>query len=190
MGMDDRVFKKWKWIVAGLLCISILVANDLQGKGRINLNIQSMVYSSEDLNVMRTVLRDVFKTEKDPTIAVSSETVNNELLSFIAVKPYNDGYLLTFEQTLPIIAIENGLVVYTGHNTYTGKTISVFYENNTTVTYGYVDAFTILPYTSIGKGQTIANKEEPGDLYIQIETKGKRLNLEETIKWMREFVQS
>ncbi|HWL27016.1 MAG TPA: peptidoglycan DD-metalloendopeptidase family protein [Ureibacillus sp.] len=182
--------KKWKWIGAGILCITVLLANYLQDKGQINVDIKKVVYSSEDLNVMRNVLQEMFGTEEDPTITVSSETVNNELLSFIAVKPYDEGYLLTFERTLPIIAIENGLVVYTGHNTHTGKTISVYYENNTTVTYGFVDAFTTLPYTSVGKGQTIANKEDPGDLYIQIETNGKRLNLEETIKWMREFVQS
>lgn len=188
--MDDKVFKKWKWIGAGIICLSILVANYLQENGQINMDVKKIVYSSEDLNSMRNVLREVFSTEEEPTIAVSSETVSNELLSFIAVKPYDEGYLLTFEKPLPIISIENGLVVYTGHNTHTGKTISIFYENNTTVTYGFVDAFTTLPYTSVEKGQTIANKEEPGNLYIQIETNGKRLNLEETIKWMREFVQS
>lgn len=190
MGMDDNVLKKWKWIGACIICLSVLVTNYLHENGKINMDVKKVVYSSEDLNLMRNVLRDVFIADEEPTIAVSSETVSNELLSFIAVKPYDDGYLLTFEQPLPIIAIENGLVVYTGHNTHTGKTISVYYENNTTVTYGFVDGFTTLPYTSIGKGQTIANKEEPGDLYIQIETNGKRLNLEETIKWMREFVQS
>jgi len=190
MGMDDSLLKKWKWIGAGILCVTVLATNHLQESGKMNTDIKKIVYSSEDLNFMRNVLRDVFVTEEDPTIAVSSEAVDNELLSFVAVKPYNDGYLLTFEQALPIVAIENGLVVYTGHNTYTGKTISVFYENNTTVTYGFVDAFTTLPYTSIGKGQTIANKENSGDLYIQIETNGKRLNLDETIKWMREFVPS
>ncbi len=190
MGMDDSVLKKWKWIGAGILCVAILATNHLQENGQINMDIKKVVYSSEDLNFMRSVLREVFVTEEDPKIAVSTDGVDNELLSFIAVKPYNEGYLLTFEQALPIIAIENGLVVYTGHNTHTGKTISVYYENNTTVTYGFVDAFTTLPYTSVGIGQTIANKEEAGDLYIQIETNGKRLNLEETIKWMREFVQS
>ncbi len=190
MGMDDSVSKKWKWIGAGILCISVLVVNHLQENGQINMDLKKIVYSSEDLTFMRNVLREVFVPEEDPTIAVSTDAVDNKLLSFIAVKPYNDGYLLTFEQALPIVAIENGLVVYTGHNTHTGKTISVFYENNTTVTYGFVDAFTTLPYTSVDKGQTIANKENVGDLYIQIETNGKRLNLDETIKWMREYVQS
>nr|WP_198044655.1 peptidoglycan DD-metalloendopeptidase family protein [Lysinibacillus timonensis] len=182
--------KRWKWIGAGILCITILAANHLQESGQINIDIKKIVYSSEDLNFMRNILREVFGTEQDPTIAVSSGAADNKLLSFIAVKPYDHGYLLTFEDALPIIAIEGGLVVYTGHNTHTGKTISVYYENNTTVTYGFLDSFTVLPYTSVGKGQTIANKDEPGDLFVQIETGGKTLNLEETIKWMKEYVQS
>lgn len=188
--MDDHVSKKWKWIGAGLLCVAVLATNHLQQNGQINTDIRKIVYSSEDLNFMRNVLREAFGTEEDPTIAVSQEAIDNQLLSFIAVKPFDDGYLLTFEKPLPILAIENGLVVYTGHNTNIGRTISVYYENNTTVTYGFLDSFTVLPYTSVAKGQTIANKDEAGDLYIQIETNGKSLNLEETIKWMREYVQS
>lgn len=69
-----------------------------------------------------------------------------------------------------------------------GKTISVYYEDNTTVTYGNVDSFSLLPYTSIERGSTIANKE-PGDLYLKIEQDGRVLNLEETLQWMKEHTQ-
>nr|WP_301286024.1 M23 family metallopeptidase [Lysinibacillus endophyticus] len=137
---------------------------------------------------MRNVLREIFGEESDTKITVSSEPVNQELLSFVAIKPYDNGYLLSFEETIPILAIENGLVVYTGHSKTTGKTISVYYEDNTTVTYGNVDSFSLLPYTSIERGSTIANKE-PGDLYLKIEQDGRVLNLEETLQWMKEHTQ-
>lgn len=190
MRMDEIVNKKWKWVVAFLLCVIVIISNRLQDQGQINIDVKKIVYSSEDLTIMRNLLREVFGNESDsPTITVSSETLNQELLNFVAIKPYHEGYLLTFEQAVPLLAIESGLVVYTGHSKDTGKTISIYYEDNTTVTYGNVDSFSLLPYTSIEKGSTIANKE-PGDLYIQIEKDGEVLNLEETLQWMKERTQS
>lgn len=189
MRMDEVVNKKWKWIAAFLLCAIVLIANQLQERGQIGIDVKKVVYSSEDLTFMRNVLREVFGQRSDKTITVSLEAVNQELLSFVSAKPYDNGYLLTFEQAIPILAIENGLVVYTGHTKNTGKTVSVYYEDNTTVTYGNVDSFSLLPYTSIERGSTIANKEQ-GDLYIKIEDDGKVLNLEETLEWMKEHTQS
>ncbi|SOC02531.1 peptidase M23-like protein [Ureibacillus xyleni] len=180
--------KKWKWIAAFLLCTLVLIGNGMQERGQINIDVKKIVYSSEDLTMMRNVLREVFGEETGTKITVSSDPVNQELLSFVAIKPYDNGYLLSFEETIPILAIENGLVVYTGHSKTTGKTISVYYEDDTTVTYGNVDSFSLLPYTSIERGSTIANKE-PGDLYLKIEQGGEVLNLEETLQWMKEHTQ-
>ena len=189
MRMDEVVNKTWKWIAAILLCAIVLIGNRLQQQGQISVDIQKIVYSSEDLTFMRNFLREVVGKDIEPTITVSSEAINQELLTFVAIKPYDSGYLLTYEQSIPILAIENGLVVYTGHSKHTGKTISVYYEDDTTVTYGNVDSFSLLPYTSIERGGVIANKE-PGDLYIKIELDGEVLNLEETLKWMKEHTQS
>lgn len=189
-GMDEVVNKKWKWFSAIVLCAAVLGGIQLQERGQIALDVKKIVYSSEDLTIMRNLLRELFGDGSDQKITVSSESesVNAELLSFVAAKPYDNGYLLTFEQAIPILAIENGLVVYTGHTTNTGKTISVFYEDDTTVTYGQVDSFSLLPYTSIERGSTIANKK-PGEMYIKIEKDGKVLNMEETLEWMKEHTQ-
>lgn len=187
--MDEVVNKKWKWIAAIVLCGVVILGTRLQERGQLEVDVKKVVYSSEDLTLMRNLLREVFGQEQDETITVSTESVNQELLSFVSVKPFDHGYLLTFEEPIPILAIENGLVVYTGHTKNTGKTISVFYEDDTTVTYGNVDSFSLLPYTSVERGGTLANKE-PGELYIKIEEGGKVLNLEETLEWMKEHTQS
>ena len=187
--MDEVVNKKWKWIAAIVLCGVVILGIRLQERGQLEVDVKKIVYSSEDLTLMRNLLREVFDNESDEKITVSSENVNQELLSFVSVKPYDNGYLLTFEKAIPILAIENGLVVYTGHTKHTGKTISVFYEDDTTVTYGNVDSFSLLPYTSIERGGTLANKE-PGDLYIKIEKDGTVLTLEQTLEWMKEHTQS
>ena len=189
MRMDEVVNKRWKWIAAILLCAIVLFGNRLQEQGQIAVDVERIVYSSEDLTFMRNLLRDVFGDEDETKITVSTEAINQELLSFVAIKPYDNGYLLTYEESIPILAIQNGLVVYTGHTKNTGETISVYYEDDTTVTYGNVDLFSLLPYTSIERGSTIANKES-GDLYIKIERDGKVLNLEETLQWMKEHTQS
>jgi len=187
--MDEVVNKKWKWIAAIVLCAVVILGSQLQERGQLAVDVKKIVYSSEDLTIMRNFLREVFGQETDEKITVSTESVNQELLAFVSVKPFDHGYLLSFEETIPILAIENGLVVYTGHTKNTGKTISVYYEDETTVTYGNVDSFSLLPYTSIERGSTLANKE-PGDLYIKIEEGGKVLNLEETLEWMKEHTQS
>ncbi|NLY78693.1 MAG: M23 family metallopeptidase [Lysinibacillus sp.] len=179
--------QKWKWIAAFFLCVLVLMGNYLQEQGKLSIDLKKIVYSSEDLTFMRNVLREIFQQEIDDTITVSSEPINQELLTFVQVKPYEKGYLFTYEQTIPIIAIDHGLIVYTGHSKDTGKTISVYYEDNTTVTYGNVDSFSLLPYTSIERGSTIGNKE-PGDLYIQVEKDGNILNLEDTLLWMKEHM--
>lgn len=187
--MDEVVNKKWKWIAAIVLCGVVILGTRLQERGQLAVDVKKAVYSSEDLTVMRNMLREVFGQEEDKKITVSTENINQELLSFVSIKPYDNGYLLTFEKPIPILAIENGLVVYTGHTKNTGKTISVFYEDNITVTYGNVDSFSLLPYTSVERGGTLANKE-PGELYLKIEEDGKVLNLEKTLEWMKEHTQS
>lgn len=186
--MDEMLKKKWKWFSAFFLCVIVLIAIRLEESGHIDINVKEIVYSSHDLTIMRNVLRELFGEEK-PKITVSSDIINEELLTFSSVKPYEEGFLLTYDEPIPIIAINNGLVVYTGHSKKIGKTISIYYEDDTTVTYGYVDSFSILPYTTVEKGKTVANKES-GDLYIQIEKDGKIFNLEETLTWLKESVGS
>lgn len=183
--MDEVVNKKWKWIVAFMLCVLVFMGKHLQSTGQISIDVKKIVYSSEDLTMMRSMLRELFGEDSQTKIAVSTEKVNQEVLTFTAIKPFYDGYLLSFDQALPLVAIDHGVVVYTGHSKDTGKTISVFYENDTTVTYGNVDSFSLLPYTSIQRGDTIGNKEI-GDLYIRIEMNGHTLNLEQTLQWLKE----
>ena len=62
-------------------------------------------------------------------MTVSADSSISELLTFVSLDRYNDGFLFTFEEAMPIIAIYDGLVVFTGHTKYNGKTISVLYDD-------------------------------------------------------------
>lgn len=189
MRMDEILKKKWKWFASFFLCVILLITIRLQESGQLNINVKEIVYSSQDLTIMRNVLRELFGEESKPKITVSTDSINDELLTFTSVKPYESGFLFTYENPIPIVAMNNGLIVYTGHSKTIGKTISIYYEDDTTVIYGFVDDFSILPYTTIEKGKTIAKKES-GDLYIQVEKDGKIYNLEETLSWLKETMGS
>lgn len=177
--------KKWKWFVAFILCLTILVVTKLEENGRLNSHVSDFVYGSKDLQIMREVLRELFGNEKSSKIFVSSEMMNEDLLTYNQVTPYESGFLFAYDKNFPILAIDDGLVVYTGHSKKLGKTISIYYNDDTTVTYGYIDAFSILPYTTIEKGKTIANSVS-GKLYIRVEKDNKIYDLKETLSWLKE----
>ena len=102
-----------------------------------------------------------------------------------SIERYNKGFLLAYDQPILLNALYDGLIVFTGHTKYNGKTISILYENGLTVTFGYVDQFEVLPYTSVSKGTLLATKEK-GKLYIQIEQDGSIFNMEQTARWIKE----
>ncbi|MEK4230145.1 hypothetical protein [Solibacillus sp. FSL H8-0538] len=174
--------KKWKWLIAGLLFVTIFSSRYTENE-KVDRMVQSVVYNSNDLQWMRTTLREVFDREQQ-TVEVTKDQSDLYLTKFVSIKPYYKGFILFFEETVPIIAYEHGLVVFTGHTKNTGKTISVFYNDDTTVTFGFVDQLSLLPYTSVAKGASLGLKDE-GELYIEIEQNGAHLNLQQTIEWLR-----
>lgn len=175
--------KKWQWAVAFLICL-IVWGTTLAPSTKTAKLIERIVYSEDDLTFMRNTLRNVF-VSKERQIEVAAYPGSEELLSFESVQPSNKGYLLTFEQAIRIFALQNGIVVFTGHTKQTGKTISVYYDDDTTVTFGYVDNFSLLPYTAVSIGEVLATKQA-GELYIEIEQRGVTLNLEQTLSWLKE----
>ncbi len=177
--------KKWQWAVAFLICL-IVWSTTLAPSTKTAKLIERIVYSEDDLTFMRNTLRNVF-VSKERQIEVTAYPGSEELLSFVAIQPYGKGYSLTFEQAIRIFALQNGIVVFTGHTKQTGKTISIYYDDDTTVTFGYVDHFSLLPYTAVNIGEVLATKQA-GELYIEIEQRGVTLNLEQTLTWLKEHI--
>ena len=175
--------KKWQWLIASVLFVTIYLCEtygDLQTKRLIN----QVVYSSEDLVFIRAVLMDI-TFQDDEKISVSVDPSIEQLLLYQSIERYNKGFLLAYDQPILLNALYDGLIVFTGHTKYNGKTISILYENGLTVTFGYVDQFEVLPYTSVSKGTLLATKEK-GKLYIQIEQDGSIFNMEQTARWIKE----
>lgn len=175
--------KRWQWLGAILLFL-IIFMGERSGIEDLQQNVHRIVYSSEDILWMRATLQSFFLDEEE-IITVSAHTSIQKLLSFDSVEQYSKGLLLHYDTAVPIQSLYNGLVVFTGHMKNAGQTVSILYEEGTTVTYGYVDQIAVLPYIHLQNGQLIAMKK-PGKLYIQIEQQGKLFSAEEILQWLKE----
>ncbi|MER1959147.1 MAG: hypothetical protein ABS942_17320 [Solibacillus sp.] len=175
--------KKWQWLIAIALFLSVASTNYF-GDLTIKRTINKIVYSSDDLAYMRKMVV-AFTKDKDEQLAVSAHTSIEQLQLFETIERFNEGVLLTYKEPFVLNALYDGLIVFTGHTRYNGKSMSVVYDNGVTVTVGFVDEFFVLPYTTVSKGTILATKKN-GELYLQIEKEGVILNMEQTIKWLKE----
>lgn len=173
-----RYLRYWRWWIAALLFVTVLVANDIKPP-----LVERIVYSSKDLIVVREVLQQVFLQPEQ--IPVSTSELSSEILTFSTMERYNNGAVLTYNELVSVDAFYDGLVVFTGHTKYTGKTMTVLYNEGTTVTYGFLDELMLLPYTPINAGQSIGKQQH--SFYLQIEQDGRLLNLEEMLAWLKGY---
>jgi septal ring factor EnvC (AmiA/AmiB activator) len=91
------------------------------------------------------------------------------------MQPYKEGVIVSYSQSIPIDAQENGLVIFTGFTRESGKTVTVLYDSGDEVTYGYVGKFTKLPYTVVKKGDTLALMDE-GAIYLKVKRDGVKMD--------------
>ncbi|WP_107841924.1 hypothetical protein [Metasolibacillus meyeri] len=175
--------KRWRWGIAFIFCVVVWGTTQLPETKTTSV-IKRIVYSQDDLTFMRNTLRNItiFEGKK---VEVADYPERREMLSFTAIQPSDQGYLMTYEQAVNLFALQNGIVVFTGYTKETGQTISIFYDDNTTVTYGFIDSFSLLPYTTIATNEHVATKQA-GDLYVRIEKDSQVLDLEQTLAWLNE----
>ncbi|MCT6923109.1 hypothetical protein [Metasolibacillus sp.] len=175
--------KRWQWGIA-LLCCAVVWGTTQLPETKTTKVIKRIVYSQDDLTFMRNTLRNitVFEGKK---VEVADYPERREMLAYTSIQPSGKGYLMTYDEAVNLFALQNGIVVFTGHTKETGQTVSIFYDDNTTVTYGFIDSFSLLPYTAIGVNEIVATKQA-GDLYIRIEKDNQVLDLEQTLTWLNE----
>lgn len=174
--------KKWQWLIATALFLFIASANYF-GDMAVKRTINKVVYSSNDLAFMRQMIVAVTQ-DQNKQVPVSVHSSIEQLQLFETIERFNDGFLLTYQQPFVLNALYDGLIVFTGHTKYNGKSMSIIYDVGETVTFGFVDEFYVLPYTTVTKGTVLATKKQ-GELYIQIEKDGQLLNLQQTIEWLK-----
>ncbi|MFF5996854.1 M23 family metallopeptidase [Lysinibacillus sp. KU-BSD001] len=173
--------KAWQWLTSLALCIVIYIGLNSSNES-VRQFITSVVYSTEHMTVMRNTVNELFSDDEVVEVASTNQKV---LVKFVAIKRYDQGFKLSYEDPITITATQSGVMVYTGHTARTGKVISISYDDGYTVTYGFIDDFYHLPYSTVAQGEVIAMKEQ-GELFIQIEKNGRVLSLEETVEWIKD----
>lgn len=176
------MFKKWKWMVTILLVAGIMLVIRLEDQGVLDTPVRKLVTTSEDLTYL-SELGQSWLNKEDEAILVSSDVGQAELLAFANAQVFKEGFLLQYDIGLPIYAGQNGLVVFTGHTKYTGKTMTISYDDGTTVSYGMLDSLAQLPYTTVQANDLIGMKEA-GQLYLSIEKDKTHYNLEQIVQWL------
>lgn len=154
----------------------------LEDQGVLETPLRKLVTTSADLTYL-SELGQSWLNKDDATILVSSDVGQTELLTFANAEVFEEGFLLQYDMGLPVYAGMNGLVVFTGHTKYTGKTMTISYDDGTTVSYGMLDSLAQLPYTTVQANDLIGMKET-GQLYISIEKDKVQYNLEQIVQWL------
>lgn len=172
-------------LLACILVVVVLVIVRIEDKGLIGSNIRAVVSSSEDVVLLQKMVKKAFEGEEEKII-VSSAVHSQRLLEFVSEQPYDDGYLLTFEEAPVIEALQDGYVVFTGHTKATGKTMTIHY-GNIAITYGQLDAFNQLPYSTVLAGEVLAYKGTDSPLFLRVEVDGQALKLEDILPLLREW---
>ena len=174
--------KAWQWLTSLILCVVIYIGLNSSNES-IRQLLTRIVYSTEHMTMMRNAVGGLFSQEELVEVA---STTNAELVKFVAIKRYDKGFLLSYEAPITLTALQPGVIVYTGHTVRTGKVLSVAYDDGYSVTFGFVDDFYHLPYSTVAMGEVIGVKET-GELFIQVEKNGRKLSLEETVEWLKQY---
>ncbi|MGE7091038.1 peptidoglycan DD-metalloendopeptidase family protein [Lysinibacillus sp. NPDC048646] len=177
------MFKKWKWIVMILLVAAIMLVIRLEDQGVLETPVRKLVTTSADITYL-SELGQSWLNKEEETIMVSSDIGQTELLNFANAQVFKEGFLMQYDVGLPVYAGQSGLVVFTGHTKYTGKTMTISYEDGTTVSYGMLDSLAQLPYTTVQANDLIGMKHA-GQLYLSIEKDDTHYNLEQIVQWLQ-----
>ena len=92
--------KAWQWLTSLALCVVIYFGLNSSNES-IRQVIARIVYSTEHMTMMRNTVSELFSEEE--LVEVTS-TNNQQLVTFGAIKRYEDGFMLAYEEPLSITA--------------------------------------------------------------------------------------
>ena len=176
------MLSKNKWVLAFLLVFAFVVMDKLEKNDVLSTNYGTTLLAPQKPTEMYQKVRN-WITPKEDVVTVSGPLLENPVLEYSTIQPYSEGAVLSLNTSQEIGASENGLIIFTGYKKKTGKTISILYDNGETVTYGFVEEFYQLPYTTVNAGETFASVKRD-ILYVQVEKDGKVLETTDIVDWL------
>ena len=178
------MFSKKKWMFAFVFVMLFFMLYKFE-----NNDVLSTSYSTSLLEPQKP--SDIYKkvvswfTNSEDLINVSAPITSPPLIEYKSIQPFEDGAILSIEDSQDLYASENGLIIFTGYTKKTGKTLSILYDTGETATFGFVKEFHQLPYTTINAGDAFASADNE-ILYIKVEKDRKNLDTNELVGWLAE----
>lgn len=178
------MLSKRKWVLSFIFVFSFVLLAKLEGNSTLSTNYASLLLEPQKpTEIYKQVVAWI--TRSDELISVSAPVSTPPIIEYKSIQPLEDGAVLSVDKSQELYASDDGLIIYTGYKTKTGKTLSILYDSGETATYGFVDEFRQLPYTTVNAGDifgTVGNEM----LYVQVEKEGELLGTDELIEWLAE----
>ncbi|WP_019413872.1 hypothetical protein [Paenisporosarcina sp. TG20] len=177
-----------RWIIAFITTVGIIALIQIQEQDNQTSQLRTLFNQGKDVQMVREyVLAQIPKNWQPKLVTVSTKPTEDPMIPTLAtyesMQPYEKGVIVSYNSPIQVLAREDGIILFTGHTRYTGKTMTVLYDSGDVVTYGFVENFSNLPYTAIAANDLIAEMKA-GSMYVKVESDGKNLEPSAVTEWM------
>jgi len=181
-----------KWIIACIFTVGIIALIQIQENDGQTSPLRALFAQGKDIQMVREFVIAQFPSNELPevipvTSAPTKSPVIPTMASYESMQPYEEGVLVSYSTAVQVVAREDGIILFTGHTRHTGKTMTVLYDSGDTVTYGFVENFSNLPYTAVAANDLIA-EVNPGSMFVKVEREGENLEPSAITEWMTDVL--
>lgn len=161
-------------MAATVLTVGVIGIAKMEDMDMIDKPVTQYVTSGADFIAMKKWVASFVDEPDAGTVPVAHGM--DQLTAYESMQPYQEGVIVSYSAPHAIESQGTGLVIFTGITRRTGKTITVLYDDGDEVTYGFVDKFSKLPYTSVKRGDTLAFMGEEA-MYLKVKRDGENLDV-------------
>lgn len=170
--------QKVQWKIALLITISVIIVQFAESKNVVAFPVRETLWADGQWLPLPNI--PIASSEFLP---VTADQAADHTFIYTSYQPYEEGLLLRVEENQPVVAKNNGMVLFTGDKRKTGKTMTVAYDSGDTVTYGFLHHFDFLPYTRFTAGDVLGQSSM--DLfYIHHDNDTRVLDPESLLMWL------
>ena len=172
-----------KWFIAFVLVLLFSGLTKLEKNHILTTTYaETLVAPQQPNEIVKRVV--AFFGKSNETITVSAPVATPPLIEYKSIQPYDGGAMFYPSINRRIcMLLQMDLIIFTGYTRQTGKTLTILYDTGETATFGFVEEFHQLPYTTISAGDIFASAESEL-LYIKVEKDGEEFEMSEIVNWL------
>lgn len=164
---------KWWQTICAVILFFVFLAVQQSTNEQLKHAFRSVMYNSYDVFLLKSFVQQQLAEDDRqlvPTVGRQDSTTT--------IKAYGEGFIVHTASS-NFYANNNSFVLFTGFMKNTGRTMTLQYGNDFTVTYGLVEQFLQLPYRFVASREPLFYNEQT--LYLKIEQDGQALNEQQTL---------